>query len=209
MYIIVFSISILVFYYWKKPKVIYKIVGLLVRYFGGKPEFIDKVVYDFPDFNYCNLEKMVLSVNINNNNAKVFGLVLFESSSENHKEIFATYITGFSGYYRKGIGGNINGKAYGANNDNATKDLLKLCDEKHLIGNRSNLSQYNSSIKLVIDSSRYLQYAEQKNSWGSNSLVFCFLTPNGLYIKTLSKNELGMSPMASLYNKIQILKLKF
>jgi|688.fasta_scaffold207669_3 hypothetical protein len=189
---------------------------LLVYFFWKHSSLDDKVVFESNDLNYFNLEKLVLSVDINkikhdfsnNRQPNVYGLVLFENSSEKHKEIFAAYISGFSGYYKKGVGGIINGKAYSSSDNSATNNLLNLCEQKQLNGNKSNLNVYYNSIKLVIESSKYLHYAEQRNSWGSNSLVFCFLTTNGLFIKEVSRSEIEISSMHGLYKQIQLLKMK-
>ena len=138
----------------------------------------------------------------------MYGLIVFTNKKNKPKEIFASYLTGFSGFYTHGLGGIINGEFYKPEDLALVNELLELCNKKKLNGNKSNIDLFNSSIRTVIDSVSYVEYAERKNSWSGLAYVFCFLTSKGLYIKELTEPELHSSVFYPLFKKIDKLKNK-
>jgi hypothetical protein len=167
-----------------------------------------KCIYE--DNNYQALKKLFFSVNANNinseylNNPKtVFGVLIEAYIKDNKKILFASYITGFAGYYQSKGGGLIGGKWYPENDNNLQQELMQLCDSKNLIGQKQRIETRKMATKLTIRANDFLNQTVRDNSWreNANTIKFWFLTKEGVYFAEEENSLINNSNWKELVNK--------
>jgi hypothetical protein len=195
--IISFSIIILLIWFWRKSPT-------------DKPvenEYSDRI---YEDGNYQALKKLFFSVNANNINSEysnnpraVYGVLIEAYIKDNKKILFASYITGFAGYYLSKGGGLIGGKWYPENDRTVQQELMQMCDIKNLIGQNQRIETRKMATKLTIRACDFLNHTVPDSSWREtpNTIKFWFLTKEGVYFTEVENSLISNSHLKELVDK--------
>jgi len=178
-----------------------------ISYQTSKSQFNNRI---YEDNNYQSLKKLFFAVNANNinsnflkNSSNVFGILIEACLEDNKKVLFASYITGFTGYYQSKGGGIIGGKWYEENDQNVLQELMQLCNIKNLNGERQRVETRNMAIKLTIKANDFLNQSERyaNSSESISTIKFWFLTKEGEYFVEVENSLLNNSNLKELVNK--------
>lgn len=175
---------------------------------------------NYEDNNYSTLKKLFFAVNPENidckylnDNKNIYGILLETSSNKNERILIASYITGFTGYYKSRGGGIIGGKRYHQNDPNVAQELMYLCDKKMLNGENQTKRTRNLAKRLTIKANDSLKYSTPCGSNISGNLKgdnFWFLTKGENYSvdsDSIKLNDHKFSELiADAYKIVQELK---
>ena len=144
--------------------------------------------YYHEDTNYYALKKVFFAPNLSDFDGldrikvnKVFGVLIESEKQFGEKILFATYINGYTGFYRNSGGGCLAGKWYPKDDQNVQLDVQRA------FGRNENATELLSKelrekvAAFTISANDYLSQAKLDPGWhGGNRIVtFWFLTEEG------------------------------
>lgn len=218
--------------------IILVIVFILFRFFkinkSDNSLQIDSTNEMYEDNNYQALKKMFFypnGHNINFVNIKrpniVIGIMIeqsikgdFDDINENHpfltkrnkKILFASYITGFVGFYYNYGGGFIKGKSYKENSD-IQQELMELYYNSSLDGVGQDMKTQRLATRLVLKSNKLINHTVKDNNdtnWNleSEKIKIWLRTNDGIYFAEEIKSNINKSIWKEIIeNSHTILKL--
>ena len=169
----------------------------------------------YEDNNYSALKKLFFSVNPENidckyldNNNNVYGILIEINSKKNEKILIASYITGFTGFYKNRGGGIIGGTHYHENHPNVQQELMKLCNKNMLNGENQTKQTRNLATRLTIKANDSINHSTPCGSNIGGNLKgnnFWFLSKGEVYSvdsDSLKLNEHKFSGLITDASKI-------
>ena len=171
------------------------------------------------DRNYAALKKMffypdthsINFVNIKRPNI-VYGILIEQSISDKKKILFASYITGFAGFYYNSGGGFVKGKSYEENSD-IQHDLMDLYHNRNLDGFGQNIKTQKLATRLLIKANKLINNTVREVNgvnWSleSEKIKIYLRTKNGDFFAEVNKSNINNSIWKEIIDDSQnIIKL--
>jgi hypothetical protein len=171
------------------------------------------------DRNYAALKKMFFYPNahsINFVNIKrpnmVYGILIEQSISDKKKILFASYITGFAGYYKNYGGGFIKGKLYEENSD-VQQELMELYYRRNLDGAGQDIKTQKLATRLLLKANKLINHTVNEVNgvnWSleSEKIKIYLRTKNDDYFAEVNKSNINNSIWKEIIDESQtIIKL--
>lgn len=167
--------------------------------------FIDKSFNEMrEDRNYAALKKMffypdahsINFVNIKRPNM-VYGILIEQSISDEKKILFASYITGFAGYYKNYGGGFIKGKSYEENSD-VQQELMELYYRRNLDGAGQDIKTQKLATRLLLKANKLVNHTVNEVNgvnWNleSEKIKIYLRTKDDDYFAEVNKSNINYS----------------
>lgn len=171
------------------------------------------------DYNYAALKKCFFypdTHNINFVNIKrpnmVYGILIEQSISDEEKILFASYITGFAGYYKNYGGGFIKGKSY-EENSNVQQELMELYYRRNLDGAGQDIKTQKLATRLLLKANKLVNHTVNEVNgvnWSleSEKIKIYLRTKNGDFFAEVNKSNINNSIWKEIIDDSQnIIKL--